>query len=491
MILKVRNWKNYPALRNFLLLAILTALAMLVQGYHPGIEDDGVYLPAIKKHLNPALYPHDADFFQLQLQATIFDNLVADSVKLSHLPLAWVLLLWQFASILLMLWAAREISRRCFPEPHAQWSAVAMVGALLTLPVPATALYVVDQHLHPRALATALILAAVAATLDRRRVWAGILLVSAALIHPLMASFGISFCIFLWVRAEPGASLAAALLLPMGWVFEPTSKAWQQAANTRDYYFLSRVHWYEWLGVLAPFLFLAWFRYLARRDRLSTLAHVASRLVLFGVFQFVVAVAIMLPVSLQRLRPFQPMRYLHLFYLIFLLLAGGLIGQKILRTKVWRWMLLFVPMGLGMFYAQRQTFPATEHLEWPGTHSRNSWIQAFAWVRENSPPDSLFALDPRYLEMPGEDFHCFRALAERSALADYVKDASVATQVPRLAPRWQAEVEAQMGWKTFQQADFHRLKERFAANWVVLANPGVRGLVCPYRNRDVLVCRLD
>jgi hypothetical protein len=277
----------------------------------------------------------------------------------------------------------------------------------------------------------------------------------------------------------------------MGWVFEPTSKAWEQAADTRDYYFLSRVHWYEWLGVFAPFLLLWWFRYLARQDRLCTLAHVASRLVLFGAFQFAVAVAIMFPPSLERLRPFQPLRYLHLFYLIFLLLAGGLIGQKILRRRAYRWALLFVPLALGMFYAQRQTFPATEHLELPGTHSRNLWIQAFEWARENSPTDSLFALDPHYLELRGEDFHCFRALAERSVLADYVKDASVATQVPRLAPRWQAEVEAQMGWRDFQARDFQRLKECFGVNWVVLANPGVPGLVCPYRNRAVQVCRLD
>lgn len=491
MIVKVRGWKNYPTIRNLMVLALLAVLAMLVQGYHPGAEDDGVYLPAIKKHLNPALYPHDADFFQLQLQATIFDNLVADSVKLLHLPLGWVVVLWQLASIWLILWAVREIARRCFPEACAQWSAVAMVAALLSLPIPAASLYVVDQYLHPRAVATALIMVAVVATLNRRRVWAGILLLLAALVHPLMASFGISFCIFLWVREEHSVGGAAAFLLPMGWIFEPTSQAWQEAANSRDYYFLSRVHWYEWLGVFAPFLLLWWFRSLARRDQLSTLARVSSRLVLFGAFQLVVAIAVMLPPSLERLRPFQPMRYLHLFYLIFILLAGGLIGQKILRNKITRWMLLFVPLALGMFYAQRQTFPATEHLELPGIASRNSWTQAFVWVRENAPRDSLFALDPHYLELPGEDFHCFRALAERSALADYVKDASVATQVPRLAPRWQKEVQAQMGWKNFQEADFHRLKESFGANWVVLANPGRPGLVCPYRNSEVVVCRVD
>ena len=48
-------------------------------GYHPGIEDDSVYLSAVKSDLNPALYPHDAEFFRVQLEATLFDKWVADS----------------------------------------------------------------------------------------------------------------------------------------------------------------------------------------------------------------------------------------------------------------------------------------------------------------------------------------------------------------------------------------------------------------------------
>jgi len=50
--------KNYSKSLGILLL--LAAFAILLHGYHPGVEDDGVYLPAIKRHLNPQLYPHDA-----------------------------------------------------------------------------------------------------------------------------------------------------------------------------------------------------------------------------------------------------------------------------------------------------------------------------------------------------------------------------------------------------------------------------------------------
>ena len=61
--------KDHSAGKILIILFGLTLLALLVHGYHPGAEDDGVYLPAIKHDLNPALYPHDSDFFTLQLQA--------------------------------------------------------------------------------------------------------------------------------------------------------------------------------------------------------------------------------------------------------------------------------------------------------------------------------------------------------------------------------------------------------------------------------------
>src|SRR6516162_7111449 len=95
---------------------LFTVLGFLVMGYHPGIEDDGVYLSGVKADLNPALYPHDADFFRLQLQATIFDRSMALFVRVTRIPVAWAELLWQFLSLYLILWAALRIAQRLFPE---------------------------------------------------------------------------------------------------------------------------------------------------------------------------------------------------------------------------------------------------------------------------------------------------------------------------------------------------------------------------------------
>jgi Dolichyl-phosphate-mannose-protein mannosyltransferase len=504
-----RTGTSLQNLGSLTFLLPLATFAMLVQGYHPGLEDDAFYLAAIKQDLNPSLFPHDADFFRVQFQATVFDKLIAFSLRWTHVPLEWGILFWQWAVTVLILWGCWRISRRCFADAHAQWAAVTLVALLLTLPVSGTGLSLTDQHLHPRALATALILAAIVAVLDRRLL-AGALLAAAFSVHAIMAVFGASYCLFLlWKpqeRTKTGRTkteqtkpnidprrtvVGAALLWPLGWIFEPPSDAWRQAAATRSFYFVLRWHWYEWLGVVAPLLLLWWFRALAERRSQTVLAHVAGRLVYFGVFQLAVALIILLPARLERLRPLEPMRFLHLMYLLFVLLAGGLLGQYVLKKHALRWLLLFVPLSAGMFYAQRQMYPATAHLELPGAASRNGWVEAFRWISRNTPVDSQFALNPRYMELPGEDYHGFRALAERSVLADELKDAGMAARVPRLAPRWLREVEAQRGWRDFKRLDFLRLKAEFGVDWVVLQAPGVEGLPCPYRSPQVVVCRVE
>jgi len=490
------------------IVAGLTALAFVVMGYHPGLEDDSFYLAAIKWRLNPALFPHDSDYFRLQFQATIFDKLIAFSIRLTHLPISWALLLWQIAATFLLLLGCWRIARRCFTGSDAQWAAVATIAALLSLPLPGVAILLCDPHLHPRTLATAAILAAIVAVLDRKLWRAGLWLLVAFLIHAIMASLGISFGVFLlWNlrrRRAPqpsAASPAVLLLIPLGWLFEPASKAWRQAAATRGFLFLGSWHWYEWLGVFAPLVILFLLeRFLRERWDPATskqLLPLISALIHYGSFQTVVGIAVMLPVSLERLRPLEPMRYLHLLYLFFFLVVGGLLGSCLLDRRIYRWMLLFIPLSVGMFYAQRQMYSASPHLELPFRSAGSDWLRAFDWIRRNTAVDSLFALDPHYQTLPGEDFHGFRALAERSVLADYEKDGGMAARVPSLAPRWLAEVTALDGWRNFRPQDFARLKSRFGVSWVVLSPvdaqfsaPDRQAMSCPYANQEVKVCHL-
>ena len=491
---------------NFLLTLFFAMLGMAVMGYHPGMEDDGVYLTAVKSDLNPALYLHNADFFRTQVQASIFDKCIAGFVRGTGIPVTATEFLFQLASILLIVFACWSIARALFPEVRAQWAGVALVTAMFTLPVAGTALYLVDQHLHPRNLATALILLAVARILKNKK-WSAVpLLLAAFLFHPIMGAMGISFCFFLtmvllepvrqWLQswrgmeqqAAEGSLVAAAV--PLGGIFESPTPAWRKVVEMHASLFLYRWTWYELLGALAPLLLFGLLWRFARKRREMPLARFALAVFLYGVFQMAVAMVMLGIPSLIRLAPLQPMRFLHLVYFFMTLLGGCLLGKFLLKASVWRWAVFLVAINGGMFLSQRTLFASSEHLELPGRVSANPWLQAFAWIRQNTPTDAYFALDPEYMAAPREDYHSFRALAERSQLADDIKDSAVVTVVPKLAPEWARQTKAQEGWSHFQLADFERLKAEFGVDWVVVLNPQAAGLACEWRNELVSVCRV-
>jgi len=474
-------------LSNLIFLLLLTVAALAIHGYHLGVEDQAIYLPAIKKNLDPALYPYDSAFFLAQTKFTLFDELMAFSVKVTRLPLDVVLFSWHVLSIFLLLLACWRFSQRCFVEPEAQCGAVATLAALLTLPIAGTLLLVWDQYLHPRALATVALLFALVATLDRR-LMAAAWLALAAVMHPQMAFYG---GIHLAVLASgPGMQRGLAALFPaLGW--EPSNPAWRELLKTRKDWLVFQWTWYEWLGALAPLVLLRGIARIAQRSAAAALEHVSRRVAVSGGLMVAGAIVVNAVPGLERFIPLQPMRGLHLVYIVFVLLAGGLIGRHFLQRRPLRWVLFFLPLCAVMFHANRLQFPSSPQIEWPGATLRNPWTLAFDWIRRNTPRDALFALDPAFMERPGEDFRGFRALAERSMVADYVKDRGVVALSPGLAYSWRQEVEDRKDWARFRGADFRRLKQRYGVSWVVVERPGVPELSCPFLAGPVMVCRID
>jgi hypothetical protein len=378
-----------------------------------------------------------------------------------------------------------------------------MIAAMLSLPVAGTALYLADQHLHPRNVATGLILLATSRILADKRWQAIPLLLLAIVIHPIMAALGVSFCFFLtlamfdplhvWLRSLRGALQASdsvAAVVPLGWILEAPTLAWNKALQTRTYYFLYRWTWYEWLGALAP-IFLFWLLWrIAYKNEETKLARFSLAVFSYGVFQLAVAMIILKSPALVRITPIQPMRFLQLIYFFLTLSAGCLIGKYLLRIALWRWAAFLLTVNAGMFASQRALFSSSPHLELPGIPSANPWMQSFAWIQKNTPTNAYFAMDPNYLAAPGEDYHSFRALAERSQLADAVKDPAVATQVPDLAPIWDRQLTAQAGWNSFNIADFQRLRADFGVTWVLVSFPQPDGLNCQWHNDRLAVCQI-
>jgi hypothetical protein len=472
---------------------VLAFAAHLIHGYHPQIEDAEIYLPAIKQHLNPALYRFGAEFFQSHAGLTMFDEIVAVSARLSHLSFDTVIFIWQFSALVLLLIAGWKLNRTCFGTEPACWGGVALLAALLTFPVSGTSLLLFDQYLTPRSISAFTTLFAIGGVLARRHRAAALWVAVTAVFHPLMALFTLCFVslLFVFTRVSPIASGALAGLSAPLWA-GPASDAYHEVVLTRSYFFILKWTWYDWAGLVVTVGLLWWFRQIAVRQHRDRLALLCGTLLAWIAMCSGVALVLTVPARFETLARYQPMRGLHLAFMVAILAGGGFLAETVLRRRPWRWLAVFVPLCTGMWCGQRVVLPATPHVEWPGTAPRNAWVEAFLWIRGNTPVDAVFALDPDHMALPGEDQHGFRLIAERSRLADAVKDSGAATMFPYrpLPEHWREQVRAQTGWKSFTTADFDRLHRTYGVTWVVLERPPIAGLDCRYQNDVLAVCRV-
>jgi hypothetical protein len=332
-------------------------------------------------------------------------------------------------------------------------------------------------------------------TLEKKYVRALFWVAVAVCMHPLMWTFPFSFCVLLVVMEKfegrwgttGTAGLAALLWIPLA---PAASAAYHEAAKRHGYHYIQNWAWYELAGIIAPLVLFWWFGRIARRRQWSDVERVSRAFVVYGLIYLVAALVVDLPARFEALARLQPLRSLHFLYIVMFVVMGGFLAQYVLKNRVWRWLLLFAPLSLGMFLGQRALFPASAHVEWPGVAPKNPWAQAFVWIRQNTPVNTVFAIDPQYMDVAGEDEIGFRCLAQRSHLADGVKDNGVVSMFPALAEKWWAQVQAQTPWKSFRAEDFLRLKNNYGATWVVVQQPGVAGLDCPYQNSAVRVCRI-
>jgi hypothetical protein len=296
--------------------------------------------------------------------------------------------------------------------------------------------------------------------------------------------------------------LAGLTVWPAGalaqWLADPSSAPWREAISSERYLFPARWTWFELLGAFAPIVILFWFSVLARRNGLEDLARVCRRLGFSGGVGVVAGCAVGVIPALLPLVPLEPLRTLHLIYLFLALFSGGFCGELLAadgrRVAAALLLALVLPLAFVMFRAQRAELALSAHCEWPGSAPRNDWLQAFDWIRLNTPRNALFAMNPELLRLPAENEHGFRGLAERSQLAEAAKDRAVSRNIPGLAWAWRDQVHAQKGIEGFTLERLADLRRRYGVTWLLLWKgaeraPAGAALDCPYENASVRVCR--
>ena len=479
----------------YLRLLAMTGAAVLVHGYHLGVDDAAIYVPAVKQVATPGLYPFGAEFFMSHAHLSLFPALVGGFARVTGLSSDLVIFACHVLSIFLLLLAAWRLACACFRSDAARWGGVGLLAAALATPVAGTALVIMDPYVTARSFSAPATLFSIAYFLSNRRGPALLWLLFTALVHPQMSVFGAAFlgCMMVARRLEETPSMPPLLLLglPFIWSLEPVRGPAREALLSRTYFFVSQWTWYEWVGAVAPVALLLWFQHVKLAGVLPPFQRVARTMVPFSAMFTAAAIFLNSTARLENYTRWQPMRAFHLVYLVFFVLLGGLLAEYFLRARLCRWVALFVPLATGMHVLARQSFPFSPTVELPGvTAAGNNWMDAFLWIRRNTPQNAIFALDPDYMAVPSDDQHGFRALAERSALADALKDSGAVSLFPELARRWKQEVQAQTGWNRFGSRDFEMLSRKYGVTWVIVRRANLADLRCPYRNAELAVCPL-
>ncbi len=500
--MRVSLSRRLPLLR----LAALTGAALVIHGYHLGAEDGEIHIPSAKKLLDPALYPYASEFFTAHEHLSLFGPILAWTARLTHLPADWTIFGWYLATLFATLLSSWLLVSVCFQSERAKWCAVLVFTAVLTMPATNTSLLLMDPYLTARSLSTPLTLFALGWFLERKYVWVSVAIPVMATIHPQMVAYLIFLVGVMWLVErlktpvrEPVPVMASltplglmASALPTGFHLAPATGAYREALYSRDYYFLSNWSWYHWLGMLAPLAILAWFWKGKLRGTKRGFERLSFAMIPFGLLSIVAGLVFSSSHQLDMFARLQPLRCFHLITLVFVVLLAGVVGEYWAKGRPWVLAAVSLPLAAGLFYVARATYPHSPQIEFPSQSSSNPWVNTLLWVRRNTPDDAVFAVDSRYFKDDETDLHGFRAVSERSALADYYKDGGVVSLFPNLADEWKQMSNATYGLNHFSADDFRRLEQQYpAVTWTVIHGAAPAGMDCPYQERGYSVCRLQ
>ena len=486
----VRDWPPiiwFAGGAVFLLLATANGA-----GYRYGVSDQAFYVPAVVHLLTPAAFPRDGAFIDAQGRLMVGDEVLAAAARLTGLPLDWLF----FSAYLLsvgLLWAgAIVIGRRLYDS---RWATLAL-GAALTLRhrIPKTSANSLEPYFHPRQLAFALGVLAIAAVLHRRH-WVAVALVgAAALVHTTTAIWfsiliGTALVVLDPAFRRIGAVIGAAAALALGaWsTTDPRvsvmDETWLEAVASKDSLFATSWPAWAWVLNLATPAVLVWaWRRRGRVGRASAeeTALVAGAAALVGLFLVtlpLVAMRIALPVQLQISRIFWLVEFVAVVFVIGALgkrdrtsgpmsLAAALIAVSLLRG------------GYIMLVEQPERQLFAVHL------TDSPWHDAMRWLR-TTPLDTHVLADPGHAWKYGTSV---RVSAERDVFFEDVKDSAIAIYSRDVAVRVVERARALGQFDGLTPERARALADRYDLDYLVTAADLPMPLA--YRNAQFRIYRL-
>ena len=437
-------------------------------GYRYGVSDQAFYIPVVVRALEPAAFPRDAALIDAQGRLMLADELIAGIVRVTGASLDTLFFVAYLLSLALTWAALVAIGARVYTST---WGTIAL-GAAFTLRhrIPRTSANTFEPYFHPRMLAFAIGLMAIAA-LQRRRVVTAIVLVGvSALVHVTTALWfsiliGVALAVLEPRLRRPAIIIAAAAIATGAWAFTigPLSTrmddVWLHAVASKDSLFASQWPAWAWLANLAP-LGLLWWAHTHRRARGHATAEDtaivwgATALVAFFLLTFPLVVArVAFPVQLQISRVFWMVDVIATIYVLSLVrrdAAARALAMAIVVVAIARgaYVMVVERPERGLFALHLPESPWTDAMHWLATE-----------------PLSAHALaDPGHSWKYGTSV---RVAAGRDVFLEDVKDSAIAIYSRDVALRVVERAAAVRDFPALSADEARRLAEHYDVNYLV------------------------
>lgn len=418
--------------------AFFLLCTMNVAGYRFGASDQALYLPAVLRHLDPLLFPRDAPLIDTQARLMFNDEIVALIARLTGASLPVLFLILYSLTLVLLLAAVLRLGSHVV---RTGGGAVALAAAFtLRHAIAKTGTNTLEGYFHPRQVAFALGLFALAMFIERRHSRALAFMMLAAAMHTTTALwFAIWLAVAAWVgrpawRRKMAIGLVALLCAipwtawhgPLAGRLRTMDAAWLTVIADKDYLFPLAWPIGAWITNLisVPVIILAWRARvragLTFEDEKALVIGALALAIVFVVWLPFDAMRLALAVQLQTSRVFWMLDALATFYLVWAIAEGprttSLTPQ---RATIVACVLVAISVARGAYNCFVE-FPDRRIVAVDMGHT--DWRAAMAWAQD-TPRTSGWLADPVHGALYGSSV---RVAGHRDVLLDAMKDSALA-----------------------------------------------------------------
>jgi hypothetical protein len=476
--------RGFPLSRTRILawVGILIAFAVLVSansgGYRYGVSDQAFYIPVFADAAHPELFPRGRLLLESQSRLTVLDELVGDLLRTTKISLPALCAAGYLLTVGVFVVAVASIGSRLLGS---MWMTIALIAALtLRHRIADTGVNTFEGYFHPRVLAFAIGLLAVACVLRRRWPGAVAFIIAAMIVHPTTGGW---FAVWLGLGAVFGtrrhpivatlvvlaaAAGVAGVYLLADWRPELVQRmdgAWLDALSSKDYLFPNTWSLSTWaINAIAPALLIAGYRVRARSGHVTP----EERIVAFGCMALVGVFLITLPlvasgvaaaVQLQISRVLWMVDLLATVYLVWMLTSASPHRRALALTT-----------GLLLLSAARGIYILNVQFDRPLAQvglSRSDWQSMCEWASRYTPVDAGFLADPQHVNRYGVSF---RIAAQRDVLVEAVKDTGIGIYSRAGALDVRERLAAANDFDQLTAADIRRLARRYGLTYAISAS---------------------